>query len=140
PSSHKSGNPCGPRPSAHGADSGYRGYAFSDSVLHRTTPDQAGLDPEPLNAFARRMRGWVKPPVQSRLFPGASWLIAHKGSVVARKATGNSVRYGKDGEELPPRKRERARPDTIYDLASVSKLFTSIAAVQQVESGKLKLH
>ena len=31
------------------------------------------------------------------------------------------------------------RTDTIFDLASVSKLFTSIALVQQVEAGQIDL-
>jgi CubicO group peptidase (beta-lactamase class C family) len=32
-----------------------------------------------------------------------------------------------------------ARTDTIFDLASVSKLFTAIALVQQVEAGRIDL-
>ena len=44
-----------------------------------------------------------------------------------------------NGVELPASERIETRTDTIYDLASVSKLFTSIVVMQQVEAGRVDL-
>ena len=57
-----------------------------------------------------------------------------------RAAAGYALRYADgDGTELPRDQWVPARTDTIFDLASVSKLFTSIALVQQVEAGRIDL-
>ena len=40
-----------------------------------------------------------------------------------------------EGTELPDAEKVPMRTDTIFDLASVSKLFTSIAVMQLAESG-----
>jgi CubicO group peptidase (beta-lactamase class C family) len=59
------------------------------------------------------------------------------------EATGWAVRYaGYDpvtdrGVELPPERRVAMTVDTPFDLASLTKLFTSVAAVQQIERGTL---
>src|SRR5690606_41583012 len=67
-------------------------------------------------------------------------LVAHDGVVVRHEATGYEVRDADgQGRELPREQWEPMRPDTIFDVASVSKLFTSIAALQQVEAGKIRL-
>ncbi|WP_078503758.1 serine hydrolase domain-containing protein [Streptomyces sulphureus] len=126
---------------APGCHRPHRGYAPSGSVLHRTTPQEAGMTSGPLNAFAHDMKKWTDPSSRNEfLFPGATWLIASEGNVVARSSAGYAVRYGKDGRNIPARQRQQARPDTIYDLASLSKLFTSLVAVQQLESGRLHLN
>jgi CubicO group peptidase (beta-lactamase class C family) len=41
--------------------------------------------------------------------------------------------------ELPADQQIPARPDTIFDLASISKLFTTIVTMQQVERGRVDL-
>lgn len=43
------------------------------------------------------------------------------------------------GVELPPERQLPMTGETVFDLASVSKLFTSILAVQQIERGTLDL-
>lgn len=43
------------------------------------------------------------------------------------------------GVEFPADQQIAAAEDTVYDLASVSKLFTSLIAVQEIERGKLEL-
>nr|WP_274598780.1 serine hydrolase domain-containing protein [Streptomyces albus] len=125
---------------SRGFDAPYHSFAPPDTVLHRTTPGRAGLDPAPIDAFARRLAAWTNPADGAGyLFPGATALLAHEGSVVARFAKGDAVRYAAGGRELPPRQRVAARPDTIWDLASLSKLFTTLAAVRQVDAGRLRL-
>jgi CubicO group peptidase (beta-lactamase class C family) len=45
-----------------------------------------------------------------------------------------------NGTLLPRRQQEDATVDTIYDMASLTKLFTTIAALQQIDAGTLDLH
>ncbi len=62
-------------------------------------------------------------------FPSAVYLVAEKGHVVLHDAIGLAV--------VEPEKIE-ARPDTIYDLASLTKvLVTALLAAQLVEAGEL---
>ncbi|WP_245979033.1 serine hydrolase domain-containing protein [Streptomyces diacarni] len=126
--------------SSRGFGRPYEGFAPAGTVLHRTSPGRAGLDPRPLDAFARQLAEWTDPAHGAGyLFPGATALLAHEGTVVARLARGDALRYGPDGRELPPAERVPARTDTVYDLASLSKLFTSLVAAQQIDAGRLRL-
>lgn len=71
-------------------------------------------------------------------------VVAGRGPVIAvAEAAGWAVRHtsydpGTDtGVEAPPGARVPATVDTPFDLASLTKLFTSVAAVQQIERGTL---
>ncbi|MET9294280.1 serine hydrolase domain-containing protein [Streptomyces sp. NPDC003077] len=73
-------------------------------------------------------------------------VVAGRGPVVAvEEAAGWAVRYGAydpetgRGVPLPRDLCEPVRVGTVFDLASLTKLFTAIAAVQQVERGALDL-
>ncbi|RCG13544.1 class A beta-lactamase-related serine hydrolase [Streptomyces reniochalinae] len=141
---HEPATDPGPGPQIPGSSRGfgrpYEGFAPAGTVLHRTTPGRAGLDPRPLDAFARQLAEWTDPARGGGyLFPGATALLAHEGAVVARLARGDALRYGPDGRELPPAERVPARTDTVYDLASLSKLFTSLVAARQIDAGRLRL-
>jgi CubicO group peptidase (beta-lactamase class C family) len=71
---------------------------------------------------------------------GVVTLLAHDGVVVSRSASGYAVRYSDGaGTELPADRRVPMRADTIFDMASISKLFTSIVVMQLVEQGKAEL-
>jgi CubicO group peptidase (beta-lactamase class C family) len=79
-------------------------------------------------------------------YGGATVLAAKDGVVVQRFAVGTAVRYSavgpppeRVGVELPAAEQIPARVDTIYDLASVSKLFTTITVLQLVERGRIDL-
>lgn len=70
--------------------------------------------------------------------------MAGRGPVIAvAEASGWAVRYASwdpetgTGVELPPAERVPATLDTPFDLASLTKLFTSVAALQQIERGTL---
>jgi CubicO group peptidase (beta-lactamase class C family) len=116
------------------------GFAPAGTVLRPGTPRQAGLDPAPVEAFERQMAGWEDPAAGSGyLFPGATTLMAHDGVVVERSAGGYAVKYADATTELPRDQWIPARTDTIYDLASLSKLFTSIVAMQQLQAGRIDL-
>jgi len=64
-------------------------------------------------------------------FPSAVYLVAEQGHIVLHEALGHSV--------VEP-ERIAARPDTIYDLASVTKvLVTTLLVAKLVEDGRLDL-
>jgi CubicO group peptidase (beta-lactamase class C family) len=109
--------------------------------LRTDTPERAGLDPGELRQLVREFHTlttgahpWA---------PGAV-LAAGRGPVIAvEEASGWAVRYASydpeadAGVELPPDARVPVRVDTPFDLASLTKLFTAVAAVQQIERGTL---
>ncbi|MBW8820800.1 MAG: beta-lactamase family protein [Streptomyces sp.] len=109
--------------------------------LRTDTPERAGLDPGELRHLVREFHAlttgahpWA---------PGAV-LVAGRGPVIAvEEASGWAVRYASydpeadAGVELPRDERVPVRVDTPFDLASLTKLFTAVAAVQQIERGTL---
>lgn len=74
------------------------------------------------------------------LFPGAVALVRRAGVADALVAVGNAVRY-RDGQggDIPPEQRVPMRPDTIFDVASITKLFTATVLMALVEDGLLEL-
>jgi serine-type D-Ala-D-Ala carboxypeptidase len=116
------------------------GYAHA--VLRDGQPESAGLDPGPIDAALAKIDGWTTknydPKLTVPLYSGTVSLLAHDGVVVSRHTAGYAVRYADGaGTELPDDQKVPMRPDTIFDMASVSKLFTSIAVMQLVEAGKV---
>jgi CubicO group peptidase (beta-lactamase class C family) len=109
--------------------------------LRDSTPAKADLDPAPIDAALAQVAGWTQPSGTVKpLYAGAVTLLAHDGNVVTRNATGMALKYADgSGTELPADQQIPMRTDTIFDLASVSKLFTSIVVLQQVEAGKISL-
>ena len=122
-------------------DHPYAGYAPRTTLLRDATPAKAGLDPAPIDAALAQVAGWTQPSGTVKpLYAGAVTLLAHDGNVVTRNATGMALKYADgSGTELPADQQIPMRSDTIFDLASVSKLFTSIVVLQQVEAGKISL-
>ncbi len=73
----------------------------------------------------------VEAAIQAKKIPGAVVLIGHEGQVVYRKAFGES--------SLVPERRAMTA-DTIFDLASMTKVVATTTAVMQlVELGKIEL-
>jgi CubicO group peptidase (beta-lactamase class C family) len=96
-----------------------------------------GLRPGPVADIASDAARFMK----QRRYPGAVVLAARDGVIVAHHAMGHALRYSDDKPtELPPERRIAMRPDTIFDIASLSKLFTSVVAVRQLELGTLSLN
>ncbi|HEU4948124.1 MAG TPA: serine hydrolase [Kribbella sp.] len=123
----------------------YDGYAQRSTLLRDATPAKAGLDPAPIDAALAQVDGWTRPTGTAKpLYAGAVTLLGHDGRVVTRNATGMALKYavnsaGTGTEELPADQQIPMRTDTIFDMASVSKLFTSIVVLQQVEAGRIDL-
>lgn len=105
------------------------------------TPERAGLDPTELRHLAADVRALTSGP-----HPWAAGvvLVAGRGPVIAvEEAAGWAVRYASydaktdTGVELRPEARQAVTVHTPFDLASLTKLFTAVAAVQQLERGTL---
>ncbi|MCZ7414009.1 MULTISPECIES: serine hydrolase domain-containing protein [unclassified Streptomyces] len=97
------------------------------------TPEQAGLDAVELAGLVAAVdalpaRGWC----------GGAVVAAGRGPhLVVEHATGWAVRWASATE--PAAHPVPATPDTPFDLASLTKLFTAVVAVQQLERGAFAL-
>ncbi len=122
-----------------------QGFAAASTRLRDADPAEAGLAAEPVDEALAAVSAWTEPgegpngPTRP-LLSGAVTVMGHDGSVVAREATGWALRYADGaGTELPRDQWVPTAEDTVYDMASVSKLFTSIVLMQQVEAGRVDL-
>lgn len=113
--------------------------ALSAPRLRVDSPERAGLDPGELRLLVRDVRAAVE-----RGWAAGAVVVAGRGPVVAvEEAVGWAVRYARydeetdTGVELPPEIRVPMTVDTPFDLASLTKLFTAVVAVQQLERGTL---
>jgi CubicO group peptidase (beta-lactamase class C family) len=122
---------------------------FQHRTLRAGTAREVGLLPEPIQRIRADLEAYLSPTTDHPDHPtyaGAAVLAAKDGVVVQRAAVGKAVRYratgpapGRVGVELPAAEQIPAQPDTIYDLASVSKLLTTVVVMQQVERGRIDL-
>ncbi|MDL2079095.1 serine hydrolase domain-containing protein [Streptomyces sp. GXMU-J15] len=114
---------------------------LSAPKLRAGTPERAGLDPGELGHLVREVHELTE---GERPWAAGAVVIAGRGPCVAvEEAAGWAVRYASydpetdRGVELPPSARVPMTVGTAFDLASVTKLFTAVAAVQQIERGTL---
>jgi CubicO group peptidase (beta-lactamase class C family) len=115
------------------------GFDHPDRTLRDGSPQQAGLVPEHLAALPAALRAYLQPSPDHPMYAGGVALAARHGVAATQTAAGDAVRYADTDTELSPGDRVPARRDTIYDLASVTKTFTTIAVMQQVEDGRVDL-
>ncbi|MER6027911.1 serine hydrolase domain-containing protein [Streptomyces sp. NPDC001851] len=109
--------------------------------LRAGTPERAGLDPVELGHLVGEVHALT---AGDRPWAAGAVVLAGRGPVIAvAEAAGWAVRYSSydpetdTGVELPPAARVPATVDTPFDLASLTKLCTAVAAVQQIERGTL---
>jgi CubicO group peptidase (beta-lactamase class C family) len=69
--------------------------------------------------------------IERRIFPGAVVLIARGAEVLHQAAYGTTM-YADPGSQP-------VQLDTIYDVASLTKMFTATAALRLIDAGKLDL-
>ncbi|MDN5668570.1 MAG: beta-lactamase family protein [Renibacterium salmoninarum] len=69
----------------------------------------------------------------------AVYAAAIAGEAQEPVAVGAALRFGDQGTELPAGDQVPATPETFYDLASITKLFTAITALSLVADGSLAL-
>ncbi|MDG4865949.1 serine hydrolase, partial [Streptomyces sp. T-3] len=113
--------------------------------MRRGSAERAGLLPGQLRQLVVDAEKYLGPSPKHPWYAGAVLLAGRGGTVALHQPIGHAVRYSAYDEktdtavEFPPQQQIPAAEDTVYDLASVSKLFTSILAVQQLERGTLEL-
>ncbi|MFH8712114.1 serine hydrolase [Streptomyces zaomyceticus] len=132
-----------------GGDSGFAGdgggWATRRTTLRRGSAERAGLISGHLDRLVTEAETFLAPSPVHPWYAGAVLLAGRGGTVALHRAIGSAVRYARydektdTGVELPPERQLPMTGETVFDLASVSKLFTSILAVQQIERGTLDL-
>ncbi|ARI77720.1 serine hydrolase domain-containing protein [Halobacillus mangrovi] len=103
-------------------------------VLHQGSIRGAGMREAPLN----EIDNVLKSAIQEQVMPGAVAFVARRGHIVKEEAYGYAVQY-KDDEFTKVDDPIPMSEDTIFDLASISKLFTTTAAMKLYEQGKFEL-
>ncbi|MEU9883278.1 serine hydrolase [Streptomyces phaeochromogenes] len=129
---------------APGADAG-NGDVHSRPTLRPGSAERAGLLPAQLRQLVTDAEAFLGPSPKYPWYAGAVLLAGRGGTVALYHPIGKAVRYSAYDEktdtavEFPADQQISMARDTVFDLASVSKLFTSILAVQQIERGELDL-
>ncbi|MDN3024236.1 serine hydrolase [Streptomyces sp. S.PB5] len=119
--------------------------ASATTTLRRGSPRQAGLLEEHLRRLVTDAEAFLGPSPKHPWYAGAVLLAGRGGTVALHRPIGMAVRYSAydettdTGVEFPSADQIPMAEDTVFDLASVSKLFTSILAMQQIERGALEL-
>jgi CubicO group peptidase (beta-lactamase class C family) len=98
---------------------------LSARALPPGTPEEVGLSKERLARIGQMLNGQI----EVRSFPGAVALVARKGRVAYFEAVG----------QLDPKTGSPMSKDAIFRLYSMTKPFTSVAAMILVEEGRLRL-
>ncbi|WAX81515.1 serine hydrolase [Streptomyces sp. KMM 9044] len=130
-----------PPASAAGGAAGGGGYP----ALRHGSARQAGLLAGHLDQLVTDAERFLDPSPEHPWYAGAVLLAGRGNTVALHRPIGMAVRYQAydektdTGVEFPADRQIPMAEDTVFDLASVSKLFTSILAVQQIERGALEL-
>jgi CubicO group peptidase (beta-lactamase class C family) len=112
---------------------------FQHHRLRPGTARQAHLLAEPLDRMSTDLRSFLAPSPTRPMYAGGVVLASRHGVVPVHDAAGKALRYTDVDTELPADQQVPMRRDTIFDLASVTKTFTTIAVLQQVEAGRIDL-
>ncbi|KAJ5294351.1 hypothetical protein N7508_009172 [Penicillium antarcticum] len=121
----------------------------SDRILKHDTPGSVGLLPQPLQQMQLNLSQYTLPanygshsyneihPIQ----PGGTVIVGHKSTIVSAFSFGNASLYAdSNGTLLPPSEWIPTEMDTIYDMASLTKIFTAVAVLRAIDDGKLDLN
>ncbi|WP_394428484.1 serine hydrolase [Streptomyces sp. SGAir0957] len=131
--------PAGPAAAATEAGAPHR------PTLRHGSPERAGLLAGHLRQLVADAEKFLGPSPKHPWYAGAVLLAGRGGTVALHQPIGKAVRYARyddatdTGVEFPADQQIDMAEDTVFDLASVSKLFTSILAVQEIERGHLEL-
>ncbi|MFB4167764.1 serine hydrolase [Virgibacillus sp. JSM 102003] len=103
-------------------------------ILHPGSIKGAGMVAEPLNEIDSVMKSMI----DDNVMPGAVTFVARRGHIVQHEAYGDAAIYKDDsGNQLEDP--VAMSKDTIFDVASLSKIFTTIAAMKLHEQGHFNL-
>ncbi|GHC33866.1 MULTISPECIES: serine hydrolase domain-containing protein [Streptomyces rochei group] len=114
-------------------------------TLRRGSAERAGLLAGHLRRLVTHAEAFLGRSPAHPWYAGAVLLAGRGGTVALHEPIGMAVRYraydeeSDTGVEFPAGEQIPMAEDTVFDLASISKLFTSILAVQQLERGAIEL-
>jgi CubicO group peptidase (beta-lactamase class C family) len=116
-----------------------------DLTVHTGRSQDAGLPPGDARRIADDAASYTVATMDHPGHPayaGAVVLVVRHGVIAVDAAVGDALRYGvADGRtvELPVPQRVPMRTDTIFDIASLTKLFTTVVALRLADAGRLSL-
>lgn len=102
--------------------------------LQPDTPQSAQMLQQPLDEIDAA----IEQSMGKREMPGAVVLVARNGKLVKHDAYGYAARYT-DADFTEMEEPVAMQKDTIFDIASMSKLFTATAVMQLWDQGKFEL-
>lgn len=103
-------------------------------ILHPSSASEAGMVDAPL----QEMDGLINQAISEKVMPGAVAFVARGGKIVKNEAYGYSAKYADEFHtemDTPIQMQE----NTIFDAASISKIFTSTAIMVLYEKGLVGL-
>lgn len=110
------------------------------TVTATKTPTPATTVPAIPNVTFAAVADLVDADIAAHRLPGAVVQIGHDGEIVYRQAFGDRKLDGEPGLDGPPAPAEPMTPDTLFDLASLSKpIATTPAVLQLYEQGRIGL-
>jgi CubicO group peptidase (beta-lactamase class C family) len=144
---------CGQRPPAASGtratpSSGHAGFGQrpdgSAAPPTTTAPSRtpAAIQVPYAGTVSTTLKRYLRPTTANPKHPtyaGAVALVSVDGETTVHTAVGDALRYAAGPVELPAGKRVAMRPDSIFDLASLTKVYTAILAMQQVDKGRIDL-
>lgn len=108
-------------------------FAVEYPVLTIASPDQVGFDSQKLH----RLDGWIQNQIDAG-YPSINLLVIKDNHIVLQKAWGYAKKY--DGSTLLAHP-IRATTNTMYDLASNTKMYATNFALQKlVYEGKIDVN
>ncbi|WP_233559158.1 serine hydrolase domain-containing protein [Micromonospora radicis] len=115
----------------------------SASASAAATAQSAAAAASPLGkALTTELTRHLKPTSANPNHPayaGAVALCQIDGKVAGQAVVGKALRYGAGPVLLPEAKQIAMRADSIFDTASLTKVFTAILTLQQVDKGRITL-
>ncbi|MFI1805559.1 serine hydrolase [Streptomyces californicus] len=140
----RGGPDAGAAQEAAGTGAGMGTGAHRPTLRHGSAA-RAGLLQGPLDQLVRDAEAYLADSPAHPWYAGAVLLAGRGGTVALHRPIGKAVRYAAydektdTGMEFPADQQIAMAEDTVFDLASISKLFTSLLAVQQIERCRLEL-
>lgn len=92
-----------------------------------------------VTAVLKRYLGTTSANPKHPLYPGAVAMAMVNGAVTVHTVVGDALRYGAGPVELPAGQRVAMRLDSIFDQASITKVYTAMLVLQQVDQGRIDL-
>lgn len=105
-------------------------------------PDDHGLDGEPIARAAATILDMTRredAEAGPRPYAAVSGVLVHAGHVVGRVHGGWLATHDASGEPIPRGRRVPATTGTLFDLASLTKVVTTVVTLQLIDDGLLDL-